>query len=260
MTERRYVFTVTTGRSGTGYLAYVLSLLRNVQSYHEPEPNFAAVMRDVQVDPSIATHFLLRRKLPHYAKVANRDVYVETSHLFCKGFLNAWLEISELPVPDLVVLRRPPRKVAKSMMRLNTVPGRTEEGLRWYLAPSDPSNFTLLQEWKSLCDYQLCYWYCLEIGRRQESYAARIEQQGGKVVECTTSSIATWSGFNSLRKQLNLPLFTTAGLVRYIRNAGKRINSQAKYKNSDLSYTDSELDHLEAEVVDRTLLKDKISS
>jgi hypothetical protein len=33
------------------------------------------------------------------------------------------------------------------MLRLDTVPGRTEQGLRWYLAAHDPTNLTHLSDW-----------------------------------------------------------------------------------------------------------------
>jgi hypothetical protein len=217
-------------------------------------------MRDAQSDPRVAKRFLLERKVPYLAKSVSEPIYFESSHLYCKGFINAWLQISELPTPDLIVLRRPPRKVARSMMGLNTVPGRTERGLRWYLAPADPSNVTSLQGWRSLSDYQLCYWYCLEIEQRQEKYADEISSLGGTVVKCTTSSVATWSGFNRVRRGLNLPAFTATGLLRYVRNAGKRINSQSKYKSDNIPHhSESHLDRLEAEVIEKTVPKYEVS-
>jgi hypothetical protein len=80
--DRRFIFTVTTGRSGTGYLAYVLGLLRDVYSCHEPRPNYVTVMRNAQSDPGVAKRFLLERKVPHLAKSVSEPIYFESNHLY----------------------------------------------------------------------------------------------------------------------------------------------------------------------------------
>jgi len=139
---------------------YIFGLLHNVESYHEPEPNYVSVMRESQNDSAVAERFLLQEKIPHLLENVSKPVYIETSHLFCKGLLDCWLNTSSLPTPDLIILMRPARSVAKSMLELDTVPGKTKRGLRWYLSPEDYSNITELRDWHSLNDYQLCYWYC----------------------------------------------------------------------------------------------------
>jgi hypothetical protein len=164
--EKTLVFTVTTGRSGTGLLASLLSRLPNTTALHEPDPSFISVMRTVQTRPKVAKEFLCEEKLPFIAK-QNARVYVETSHLFCKGFLEPLLELGVRPA--LIFLRREPRDVARSMYRLNTIPGRTKKGRTYYLQPNDPDTL-FVSDSDSLTDYQLCFWYCLEIERRQQLY------------------------------------------------------------------------------------------
>lgn len=231
MKERRFIFTVTTGRSGTKYLSYVLGLLRGVQSRHEPAPNFVECMRESQHDAEIARRFLSDAKIPHYAKTLESPTYVETSHLFCKGLLDAWMKNDRLPTPDIVCLWRDPRKVASSMLKLGTVPGRTAEGLRWYLSPEDPTNVTRLADWRDYSDYQLCYWYCMEIKQRQKIYAREVQKRGGKAVWTEISEVARWKGLLRLMNELELPVFDLTGFIRYLKNGWKRINAQDKYKD-----------------------------
>jgi len=230
MQNKRFIFTVTTGRSGTGYLAFVLNQLRGVECYHEPDPNFVDCMREAQRDPEVATRFLLTKKLPYLLSHVHKPVYIETSHLNCKGVLSAWLKQKYLPPFDLILLKRDPRKVSVSMMRLNTIPGRSEGGLEWYLSPEDPSNVTQLPNWQKLSDYQLCYWYCLEIERRMEIYANLVKHNGGTFASCTAEQVSTWCGLYDLLKVMNLPFPSGKGVLRLIKNKHKRINSQSKYK------------------------------
>jgi hypothetical protein len=164
--EKTLVFTVTTGRSGTAYLASLLARLPSTTALHEPDPSFTSVMRDVQTRPEVAREFWCEKKLPFIAEQDAR-VYVETSHLFCKGFFEQLLALGVRPA--LIFLRREPCDVARSLYRLGTIPGRTEKGRAFLLEPDDPHTL-FVSDWESLTDYQLCFWYCLEIERRQKLY------------------------------------------------------------------------------------------
>jgi hypothetical protein len=123
-------------------------------------------MRKVQTRPEAAKAFWCKEKLPFIAE-QNHHVYVETSHLFCKGFFEPLLSLGVRPA--LIFLRRDPRDVAHSLYRLGTIPGRTEKGCTFLLQPDDPDTL-FVSDWESLTDYQLCFWYCLEIDRRQKLY------------------------------------------------------------------------------------------
>jgi hypothetical protein len=160
------IFTVTPGRSGSKYLAALLSTVPGVASHHEPSPDFASVMRRAQQDPEIAFSFLRHKKLPAIAEYTD-PVYVETSHLFCKGFLEPLL-LMEI-YPKLIFLRRHPTDVAWSLVERGTIPTRTSSGCLYLLDPRDP-NVLPLKGWESMTDYQLCFWYALEIERRLLRY------------------------------------------------------------------------------------------
>ena len=216
----RLIFTVTTGRSGTAYLWRILELVPGIASRHEPKPMFADVIREVQARPAAAREFWLERKLPAIAE-CGQPIYVETGHLFCKGFFEPLLELGE--TPDLILLSRPHRQVATSLLQLGTIPGRTEGGLRWYLSPEDPGVLPLA-DWRSLSDYQLCYWYCLEIERRARAYGETVRSRGGRVVAVTLAEINTIRGFRRLLRELDLPRPSLYNWAKYALNRNRIIN------------------------------------
>jgi hypothetical protein len=228
MGTKRLIFTVTTGRSGTDYLARMLGCVPGVASRHEARPNFVWAMRDVQNDPELGRRFWVEQKLPAI-EAASGSVYSETSHVVCKGFLEPLLELGHRP--DLILLWRPHREVAMSMYRLGTIPGRTPKGLKWYLQPDDPGVLAL-PGWQQLHDYQICYWYCLEIERRRQMYERMISELGGRAVSISLAELATFRGFMRLRKELDLPRFLVgpAHWYRYFRRTRVRANTKVKSK------------------------------
>jgi hypothetical protein len=244
---KRLVFTVTTGRSGTAYLSHMLSLVPGTSSHHEPMPCFSDVMRDVQGNPRLADRFWVDRKLPAILQT-NARIYAETSHVFCKGFLEPLLCLGI--VPDLILLKRAHRRVALSLCRLDTVPGRSELGLRWLLSPDDPGVLPL-PRWQDLSDYQLCYWYCLEIERRAGIYADLLRERGARVVTTSIAALKTASGFRTLLRQLELPELTALGRVGYYARRNRRLNIRRNGKE-DASLSAMEeagLQHMEQAVL-----------
>lgn len=244
--QKRLIFTVTTGRSGTAYLTAVFGYMKNVDAFHEPKPEYVEVLREVQSSKEIADRFVTERKLPAIASTSS-PVYVETSHLVCKGFLESFLDVGL--VPDLVVHRRPMRDISLSLLKMGTIPGRTEKALRFYLQPSDP-NVLPLPGWEKLSDYQLCYWYCLEIERRAQEYSTLIRNKGGRVVETTLAGLKTTQGLNELLAGLELQ-FKFPALVhrlRFKRNAQFKVNESRITKKKVAVPTN--LDELEAQVIE----------
>ncbi|WP_457568581.1 hypothetical protein [Desulfurobacterium sp.] len=227
--NKRLIFTVTTGRSGTGYLSSLFSSLRYVASFHEPEPNFLEAMRKAQQFPHEAVKFLYSKKLPFVASV-DEPVYCETSHLFCKGFFYPLLELGILP--ELIVLKRDKRSVAKSLFELNTIPGRTFEALQFYLKPDDRV-YIPLRNWHKLHDYQLCYWYCLEIEKRMEIYSEEVKKRGGKVYEIDLKEILTLEGIVNFFLEMNLPVDREA-VEELALKAGVPVNTKKTVKSRSL--------------------------
>ena len=180
-------------------------------------------------------------------------IYVETSHLVCKGFLEPLLKLGVLP--DLIIHRRAARDIALSMLKMGTIPGKSEKGLRFYLSPDDPGVLEI-DNWRELEDYQICFWYCLEIERRARDYITIFKEQGARVVETTLAGLKTFSGletcFSGLDLQFKYPSFLTR--LRFNRSAGVKVNESKETKKDVL--IPENLAELESEVFDRITKQD----
>lgn len=150
----KLIFTITTGRTGSTYLAKALAGVDGVTSTHEPAPNFAAYMRRVQHNPQFAMQFWEQAKLPAIQAV-DTPVYAEASHLACKGFIEPLLCMGVNPY--LISLRRHPREIAISFLERQTIPGRTQHGLMYCRMPTDPLALPF-HGWEQASDYQLGSW------------------------------------------------------------------------------------------------------
>ncbi len=246
--QKRLIFTITTGRSGTGYLATILNTLPNIVAQHEPEPKFSHWMRKVQTQPDIAVYFWLLKKLGAIARL-DTPCYLETSHLFGKGFFEA-LELLGLPF-DLIILKRNKRDVAKSLFQLNVIPGRTVDGLKFLVSPEDPV-LVPLPAHQVLNDYQLCYWYTLEMEARGDYYAEQVRKRGGVVAEIAFEEIFTEDGIRKLLTKLNLPSVALSQLASYQSNRSKTINDKHEMKQRPFPFNAEELQAFEQEVLQLT--------
>lgn len=252
--NQRYIFTITTGRSGTRSLSTLLNCFPGVTSEHEPDPSFSVCMREIQSQPGLAIDFLRNEKLPAIERSAKNGIYAETSHLFGKGFLDAWLQIPELNAPDLILLDRSPRSVSLSMTRIGSLPARSESGLRFCLSPEDETCLTRLDDWNSLTDYQLCYWYCLEIKERKAAARNAVEARGGRVLQTSLKRLRSRNGYLELKKTLALPSLGPIDAVKYLMTAYRRGNAKRRYKAAE-HFSDATLDRFESEVRERIVLK-----
>ncbi len=198
--RKTLVLVVTAGRTGTTFLTELLALCPDTTSTHEPEPSFVPVLRLVQHTPARARDFLLEYKLPAIAAVPTAR-YAETSHLLAKGFLEPLLALGL--APHVVALRRAPRRVATSLLARRTVPGRGKLGLKYLLHPLDPGVLPL-PDWQRRTDYQLCFWYALEMERRQQAYEAPVRAAGGAWVDVTAGELHDPARFLAMAEQLHL--------------------------------------------------------
>lgn len=241
--NKKLVFTVATGRCGTAFFAEILRLIPGAVSLHEPKPEYADVLRDVQQNNALAKKFLLNRKIPSLASISG-NIYIETSHLFCKGFLEPLLELGITPA--LLWIRRPHRAVASSMFRGGTIPGRTEKGLQFYLSPEDPGVLPL-PGWEALNDYQLCYWYCLEIERRALGYKMQYQEDQLLWAETSIVDITTIKGMREVTAALELPKLNLVSWIRYLKNRLRKVNPTLKAKRQVA--LPANIDELEAELL-----------
>lgn len=242
VSTRRLIFSISAGRTGSKSLGEALALLPDVESLHEPKPNFVWAMQEVQTNPALATTFLLGAKLPAIAR-SRASVYFESSHLFGKGFYELLLALGLNP--DLIMMRRDPRATALSHFRLNSVPGRTRPGMRYLIDPACP-NFLPVEGWRGFTDYQLTYWYALETARRQAAYAAIAGRRGARVVWAEIAALADRKALAALLDDLALaaPARVVDSMVEQLR---ERRNQRETVVKAALPSTDS-LAAQEAEV------------
>jgi len=198
--RKQLVFTVTAGRSGTTYLTHLFALLPDIASLHEPQPSFVYFLRQAQHSPAMARRFLLDYKLPSIARRAETR-YAETGHMLCKGFFEPLLGLGI--VPRIVMLRRQPRLIATSLLTRRTVPGRGKLGFKYLVHPADPGVLPL-SDWNARTDYQLCFWYALEIERRQRDYATLLARAGGTSIDVTPDELRDGGRFLALLETLGL--------------------------------------------------------
>jgi hypothetical protein len=222
--DKTITMCLTTGRSGTGLLAQLLELTEDVSAFHEPAPDFHHVLDQVRCKPELAVEFVRDRKLPVILGCPHPN-YVETSHLFGKGFFEAFVA---LDVPfQLIVLNRDPRLVAKSNWRIGTIPGRTKLGMGFLLDPLQP-NVMKLPRWEKLSDYQLCYWYCLEMERRKSFYAAECRKRGGAVAEVGLDDLKDWGVFTRFCGELGLTVQADRQ-ASHARLCATKVNPKSKH-------------------------------
>jgi hypothetical protein len=244
--ERRMIFTITTGRSGTDYLARVLGLFARVHAEHEPKPTFASAWRTVLARPETAREFWLEHKLPRIARTRS-PIYAETSHLACKGFLESLVELGARPT--LIHLVREPRAVALSLLALGTVPGRSFKGVKYYVSPDDPRlELPTGGAERAWHDYQLCFWYCLEIEARANRLRERLEPLGVRFEHVEVASIADADGIRRLGDVLELGSFSTRGRIKLLGLVGRATNRKLDAKHA-VTLSRDELDALEADVL-----------
>lgn len=242
----RLILTVTSGRSGTKHLARILGLLPGVASQHEPEPNFVAEMQSAQEDPRVATEFLYQRKIPALAAIQQK-YYAEISSLWCKGLLQAWLAEPSLPVPDLILLDRNLRRIALSLFRLELTPERTHNGREWYLGPSAKTAILKVGDFQKWSDYQLCYWYALEVEARKLVLGNLAAARGGRVARVDIEKLRSLRSLYDLVRALDLPRPGPGEIYSFLWLLRKKSNSQGSEKWK-CPYEKNQLADWEAEV------------
>jgi len=188
-------FTVTSGRSGTKLLTVLLQKSAGIDACHEPDPRANFELRGTIEDPRHGLNWLINEKLPYIATHHTRRIYAETSHIYCKGFIEL---IQELGLNTrYIILRRDAKAVARSLYQMKCIPERTDAGRLVLIGPSDKGVLNL-PNWQEYSDYQLCYWYAREIERRQQHYAARFAAERIPFHDLRMEDLLAWDKFQRL--------------------------------------------------------------
>lgn len=153
----KYIFSINTGRSGSGYLFKILSCSPQTEAYHEAEPNMNGKWMRNYLELGKVEQDLLKEKID---KVKSCEkIYADTSHLFVKGF--GWELITELPQDKVLIicLKRDRNDISKSLLSLKTDFFRN--AVNWYISPLSRMkglkyNYTLTEKWL-LLTFRFCF-------------------------------------------------------------------------------------------------------
>lgn len=221
----KYIFCISTGRSGSNYLSNLFKQAENTVSVHEAVPlmNSRAMQRFNQGDETE-----LRALMPFkMAAILRKNkfgkkVYCETNHSYIQGWGNL---VPDVFIPrnkiGIVNLSRDPEKVACSMLKLHDVPGASEWSRTWYLDPHARRNLT--RPPKDADALSLCRWYVEEIRSRAEDYRKKFS--GITYFDCSL-------------KELNDPcvvheMFRSFGLNEkscLLKNIGRTVNQRSDWQ------------------------------
>jgi hypothetical protein len=189
--QKKMVLTVTSGRSGTGLLSALLNRAAGIVAIHESVPMANIELRRTVNDPAWGLQWLIDIKLPQIVS-SPAPVYVETSHIYCKAFIELFLMLGARP--KFIILRRASSEVARSLFQMDVIPSRTASGRMVLLQPGDPGTLPLAN-WQGYSDFQMCYWYALEIERRQAHYAGLFRRLGIEHFDLEMGDLADWATF-----------------------------------------------------------------
>ncbi|HVV52965.1 MAG TPA: hypothetical protein VHO06_25110 [Polyangia bacterium] len=177
---KSFIFTATTGRSGTMTLSGLFATLPGCVALHEPYPimNAEVLAAANEGDLGFVDRCYRRVKSINILRAAvGHRHYLEANHLFVKTFIGqAFAEFgARMAVVHLV---RAPIEVAMSIYCLRQLPG-TEMGNTWWLDHRAPTNVIRMAD-RLETDPELSHpfykglWYWYELEARFAAWRARL--------------------------------------------------------------------------------------
>ena len=179
MSDRQFVFTMTTGRSGTASLAEFLGAnLPDAQCHHEffgwdqfglntPELSHMTLFNSQGNIEKVQAFW--RQKLARIAESPTR-FYVETSHVLMKaGLMENLALLTKVGHVHLVNLHRDAIGTIKSFRARADFLNKGNMWL-WYLDPDYPRNLCNARELAKLGINGVCLWYIAEVRLRAAFY------------------------------------------------------------------------------------------
>jgi hypothetical protein len=237
--RKEIIITVTTGRSGTKFLSRILSFINDIKSEHEADPAFHEVFRQYEDNNLDFEQFWRDKKIPYINQLPER-LYSDVSHVGCKGFIEPLLKMGLRP--KFIFLKRKNRDVAISLFKLKTIPLRTEAGLKYLNSPLDKNVLRVIGGVDDLTDYQLCYWYTLEIDRRIDKYKRIASEKSLEFISIDFNELVN-NPFvlYKIQRELKLPKVSIFSSIKYLLERRKIVNSKINSK-SNLVEVDYEIE------------------
>lgn len=182
----KYIFCISTGRSGTAYLSKLLGQLKDCNAYHEQKPILHnKAMREYMNGDKSMIRETIQSKI-YRIKNCNTSLYVDTSHVFIKSF--GW-EIPHHFSQDeigVIILKRNKEEVVSSTQRIHSGPF-TYLGRKWILSPykkaliNTPVNYYVYHFYRYLLKL---YWlFKREKNTIAKSYPKFFEDKSFKLIE-----------------------------------------------------------------------------
>lgn len=238
----KYIFCINTGRSGSDYLAELLSKASNAVSFHEGLPIMnGAAMRQFNRGDASELEALVPLKLQAIRQKLSdeKTIYCETNHSYIKGW-GTLLPDAYIPQEEIgvIILRRNLEDTIRSFLRVHEAPGISEWSRTWYLEPDAPSNLSHPPKGANL--YDLCQWYVEETDLRAAAY----QKQFPKIsyVECDLEQLNDYQFVSEMFSRFGLipssSLQDATGTVLNTRNEWPRqsleeLLAPAEFPNAD---------------------------
>ncbi|MFP6743391.1 MAG: hypothetical protein VCD33_17500 [Alphaproteobacteria bacterium] len=219
--QKHFVFTMTPGRSGTGYLAALLEgnggPADQVAVHHEflgfddfgretPEMSHFTGFNCHGNTPAVRRFW--EQKLGRIAATPGSH-YVETSHLLMKAGLVENIDLlTDAGTVHFVVLRRDPAATVRSYRRRGDFVNRINMRL-WCLDPDYPRNIVKADAAMASDKDGICLWYICEVMTRAAHYR-QILAGNDRVVfhDAALETLADAETVNALLDGLHLPRAT----------------------------------------------------
>ena len=242
---KKLIFVASTGRSGTGTLHKIFEALRNVRAFHEPVPLMhSRLMYEKNNEDARRAKKTYRRVKSTMIKLDNVgydcDYYIESNHMFIKSFIDYAFKEYGLNM-EIIHLYRDPVLVAKSMYELDTIPGVTRLGNKWYLDYKAAGN---LLQMRDVLDSELthhfykCLWYYYEVEERVKFYKNKYPQI--KFHDIATEDLNNKEKVIALLEALEIE-FDPAVLTETI---GHKTNTKSSSKVNKLSLEEAQKMHV----------------
>ncbi len=227
--NRRLVFSINSGRSGSQFLAEVLSTAKEVCGYHEPEPKMnREYLEMINRLPYQATRTARVIKCQAIADVLRQmepgQVYAETTQMFIKTFHDVVLE--EFHNVEVVLLRRDLAHVLRSFVEMGYFSNRNAYWDKWMSSPAAATAaLRPRREYSTLDQFDRCIAYLLDIEARGARF--RREYRHVPVHEVQLDSLDQYSAVEELFAALRISTTSkTEGACRQRINERNAVKQQ----------------------------------
>jgi len=222
--EGKYIFSISTGRSGSQYLAELLATAKDTVSFHEPEPKMHDIhLRMVEERGLEATYRERLIKIDAIKKAVRKSgasIYAETNHMFIKTFFD--VVIKELNDVQVVFLRRNLVEILKSFYQLRYFTEENQAWKRWMTFPMS-QNSAIKFVGNPTDEIDLSIGYIIDMYARAERFQAQHPEIN--VISFDISDFKNEASVLALFRALNLdPTDKTKAMV------GTTVNARAERK------------------------------